>query len=140
VCRLDLEPPGHGEATVQAYSRSRPERGHLLLERGERALVLEFESTPLFLENRWPVIALDAGGVARTRLFAAFAKPGRIHPSAETPPPRTRPFLLDEGEYQLRNRRLRLELSRAGAISFSLTLLRLGRRTRRPEYLLEPIV
>jgi hypothetical protein len=138
--RLDLMPPTHGEATVQVYSPSRPEQGQLLLERGDKCLVLKFDSAPLFLENRWPVIARAAVPVPRTRLFSAFVRPGKLHPSAEVPPAKSRPYLLDEGEYQLRNCRLRAELARTGPISFYVTFLRARAPGRQPEYLLEPIV
>ena len=138
--RLDRMPPGHGDATVQAYSRSKPEAGTLLLERGERCLTFDLTSVPLYLENRWPVIAADAGAVPHERLYAAFVRPGKIHSSAEAPPPRTKPYLLDEGDYQLRHGRLRLELTHAGPISFVVTFLRNRPPGGRPEYLLEPIV
>jgi len=53
---------------------------------------------------------------------------------------RTKPYLLDEGEYQLRNGRLRFELAQAGPISFQMTLLRERPPAGRCEYLFEPIV
>jgi hypothetical protein len=137
--RLDRLPPGHGDATVQAYSRARPDAGTLLLERGESCLAFDLNSVPLYLENRWPVLVVDAGKVPHRRLYAAFVKPGKIHASAEAPPPRTKPYLLDEGEYQLRHARLRLELAHAGPISFAVTFLRNRQPGGRPEYLLEPI-
>jgi len=138
--RLDDLPPLHGEATVQAYSHSRLQLGRALLERSRDCVALSFNSAPLFLENRWPVIVRDGGVVPRSRLFAAFIRPGRIHPSAEASPPRTRPYLLDEGEYQLRNGRLRFELAHAGPISFQVTFLRERPPAGRAEYLFEPIV
>jgi hypothetical protein len=130
----------HGSATVQAYSRSRPQLGRALLACTNDCIALTFSSTPLFLENRWPVVVRDAGLVPRSRLYAAFVRPGRVHPSAEAAPPRTKPYLLDEGEYQLRNTRLRFEFVHAGPISFQVTFLRGRPPTGRPEYLLEPIV
>lgn len=142
VCaiRLDQLPPLHGSATVQAYSRSRPQLGRTLLGRSLDCIALSFNSVPLFLENRWPVLVRDAGSVPRSRLYAAFVRPGRIHPSAEAAPPRTKPYLLDEGEYQLRNGRLRFELAHAGPISFRVTFLRERPPSGRAEYLFEPIV
>jgi len=138
--RLDQLPPLHGSATVQASSRSRPQLGRALLGRSADCLTLGFDSAPLFLENRWPVLVRDEGAVPRSRLYAAFIRPGRIHPAAESAPPRTRPYMLDEGEYQLRNGRLRFELTHAGPISFQVTFLRERPPAGRPEYLLEPIV
>jgi len=138
--RLDELPPLHGAATIQAYSRSRPQLGRALLARSRDCIALGFNSTPLFLENRWPVIVHAAGLVPLSRLYAAFVRPGRLHPSAEAAPPRTRPYLLDEGDYQLRNGRLRLELTHAGLISFKVTFLRERPPAGRPEYLFEPIV
>jgi len=138
--RLDQLPPLHGSATVQVYSRSRPQLGRALLARGGDCLTLGFNSTPLFLENRWPVIVRGAGLVPSTRLYAAFVRPGRVHPSAGAAPPRARPYLLDEGEYQLRSGRLRFELAHAGPISFQVTFMRKHPPTGRPEYLFEPIV
>ena len=138
--RLDDLPPLHGAATVQAYSRSRPQLGRALLDRSRDCIALSFNSAPLFLENRWPVVVRDAGLVPHSRLYAAFVRPGRVHPSAEAAPPRTRPYLLDEGEYQLRNGRLRFELAHAGPISFQVTHLRGRPPSGRPEYLFEPIV
>lgn len=138
--RLDQLPPFHGSATVQVYSRSRPQLGRALLGRGKDCIALGFNSAPLFLENRWPVLVRDAGLVPHSRLYAAFVRPGRVHPSAEAPPPQTKPHLLDEGEYQLRNARLRFEFAHAGPISFQVTFLRERPPTGRSEYLFEPIV
>jgi hypothetical protein len=138
--RLDELPPVHGAATVQVYSRSRPQLGRALLARGSDCMTLGFNSAPLFLENRWPVIVRDTGAVRLSLLYAAFIRPGRVHPAAEATPPRTKPYLLDEGEYQLRNGRLRFELAHAGPISFKVTYLRDRPPAGRPEYLLEPIV
>ncbi len=138
--RLDHLPPFHGDATVQIYSRSRPQLGQALLGRVVDCLTFGLNSTPLFLENRWTVMARDAGIVPRSRLYAAFIRPGRVHPSAQAPPPKTGPYILDEGEYQLRNGRLRFEFAHAGPISFQMTFLRQHPRSGRPEYLLEPIV
>jgi len=138
--RLDELLPLHGSATVQAYSRSRPQLGRALLARDNDCLSLSFNSAPLFLENRWPIVVRDSGVVGRSLLYAAFVRPGRVHPSAEAPPPRTKPYLLDEGEYQLRNGRLRFELSHAGPISFQVSFLRERQPAGRPEYLFEPIV
>jgi hypothetical protein len=138
--RLHELPPLHGAATVQTYSRSRPQLGRALLGRGRDCIALRFNSAPLFLENRWPVVVRDSGLLPPTRLYAAFIHPGRVHPSAEAAPPRTRPHLLDEGEYQLRNGRLRFEFAQAGPISFQVTFLRERPPAGRAEYLFEPIV
>jgi len=138
--RLHELPPLHGAATVQVYSRSRPQLGRALLGRGEDCIALSFNSAPLFLENRWPVVVRDAGLMPPTRLYAAFVRPGRVHPSAEATPPRTRPHMLDEGVYQLRNSRLRFEFAHAGPISFQVTFLRERPPAGRAEYLFEPIV
>jgi hypothetical protein len=137
--RLDRLPPRHGEATVNVYSHARPALGYILFGWQERCHALGLRNTPLFLENRWPVMATSVGTRPRTHLYAAFVRPRRIHPSAEVPPPRTRPYMLDEGEYQLRNSRLRLELARSGPISFFITFLRNRPPAGRPQYLLEPI-
>jgi len=138
--RLDQLPPLYGSATVQVYSRSRPQLGRALLGRGKDCLALSFNSAPLFLENRWPVLVRGTGLVPHSRLYAAFVRPGRVHPSAEAPPPQTKPCLLDEGKYQLRGGRLRFEFLRAGPISFQVTFLRERPSAGRPEYLFEPIV
>ena len=138
--RLDQLAPQHGSATVQVYSRSRPQLGRALLARTSDCVALSFNSAPLFLESRWPIVVRDDGLVPRSRLYAAFVRPGRVHPSAEAAPPRTKPYLLDEGEYQLRNGRLRFELAHAGPISFQVTFLRERPPAGRPEYLFEPIV
>jgi hypothetical protein len=138
--RLHELPPLHGAATVQVYSRSRPQLGRALLGRGKDCIALSFNSAPLFLENRWPVVVRDAGLVRLKLLYAAFVRPGRVHPSAEAPPPRTKPHMLDEGEYQLRNGRLRFEFAQAGPISFQVTFLRERPPAGRAEYLFEPIV
>jgi hypothetical protein len=138
--RLDDLPPLHGSATVQAYLRSRPQLGRALLARPADCVALSFNSAPLFLENRWPVVVRDAGLVKRSLLYAAYVRPGRVHPAAEALPPKTKPYLLDEGEYQLRNGRLRFELAHAGPISFQVTFLRGRPPAGRPEYLFEPIV
>lgn len=138
--RLHELPPLHGAATVQTHSRSRPQLGRVLLGRGKDCIALGFNSAPLFLENRWPVVVRDAGLVPPTRLYAAFVRPGCVHPSAEAAPPRTRPHMLDEGEYQLRNGRLRFEFVHAGPISFQVTFLRERPPAGRAEYLFEPIV
>lgn len=136
--RLDVMAPGHGAVTVQAGSRAKPDAGEVLLESdADHCAVLRVATTPLFLENRWPVIAVGAGTVPHDRLYAAFIRPGRVHPEAQVPPSRSRPFIVDEGEYQLRNGRLHMELSRSGPISFLVVFLR--NRGARPEYLLEPI-
>ncbi len=138
--RLDQLPPLHGSATVQVSSRSRPQLGRALLGRSKDCLALSFNSAPLFLENRWPVLVRGDGTVPHSRLYAAYVRPGRVHPSAEAAPPRTKPYMLDEGEYQLRNARLRFEFAHAGPISFQVTFLRDRPPAGRPEYLLEPIV
>ena len=137
--RLDLLPPLCGSATVQVYSRSRPQLGRALLGRGKDCIALSFNSAPLFLENRWPVVVRDAGLVRSKLLYAAYVRPGRVHPSAEAAPPRTKPHMLDEGEYQLRNARLRFEFAHAGPISFKATFLRERPPAGRAEYLFEPI-
>jgi hypothetical protein len=138
--RLHELAPLHGSATVQTYSRSRPQLGRALLGRSQDCIALSFNSAPLFLENRWPIVVREDGPVPSPRLYAAFIRPGRVHPSAEAAPPRTKPYLLDEGEYQLRNGRLRFELAQAGPISFQMTLLRERPPAGRCEYLFEPIV
>jgi hypothetical protein len=140
TARLDQLPPLHGSATVQVHSRSRPQLGRALLGRTKDCIALSFNSAPLFLENRWPIVVRDEGLVPRSRLYAAFVRPGRVHPSAEAAPPRTKPYLLDEGEYQLRNGRLRFELAHAGPISFQVAFLRERPPAGRSEYLFEPIV
>ncbi|MBM3322600.1 hypothetical protein FJY69_03890 [candidate division WOR-3 bacterium] len=139
VERLDRLPPRHGEAAIHVYSHSRPALGRLLLEWNGQCHALGLSNTPLFLENRWPVMVSSAGTLPQTHLYAAFVRPGRIHPNAEVPPPRTKPYMLDEGEYQLRNSRLRLELARSGPISFSVSFLRSQPPAGRPQYLFEPI-
>ena len=103
-------------------------------------MTLVFNSAPLFLENRWPIVVRDDGLVPRSRLYAAFIRPGRVHPMAEAAPPKAKPYMLDEGEYQLRNGRLRFELNHAGPISFQVKYLRARPPADRSEYLLEPIV
>jgi hypothetical protein len=138
--RLDQLAPIHGSATVQVFSHSRPQLGRALLARADDCMTLSFNSAPLFLENRWPTVVRDDGLVPRSRLYAAFIRPGRVHPSAEAAPPKARPYMLDEGEYQLRNGRLRFELAHAGPISFQVTYLRARPPADRSEYLLEPIV
>jgi hypothetical protein len=131
--------PLHGAVTVQAYAHARPALGQVLLGFGDRCLTLGLNNAPLFLENRWPVVGRDSGTVARVRLYAAFVRPGKVHPAAEVSPPKSHPFMLDEGEYQLRSSRLRLEMRRAGLMSFLVTFLRYRPPTDRPEYLLKPI-
>jgi hypothetical protein len=138
--RLDQLLPSHGDATVQVYSRTRPQLGRALLGRSRDCIALSFNSAPLFLENRWPVVVRGTGLVPQSRLYAVYVRPGRVHSSAEAAPPKTRPYLLDEGEYQLRNGRLRFELAHAGPISFQVTFLRERPPAGRPEYLFEPIV
>jgi hypothetical protein len=137
--RLDTLDRMTGDATVQVCSPSDPSLGELLLEQGEGCLALCLSDTQVFLENRWPVVLQETGPVAHERLYAAFIGPGQVHPAAEAAPPRNRPFLLDEGSYGIRNARLRLELRRTGQLSFLVTCLRRHPKTRRPEYLLEPI-
>ncbi|MFO7675098.1 MAG: hypothetical protein R6X12_02100 [bacterium] len=137
--RLDRTPRRHGEATVQVSARTDPSLGRLMIETGDRCRQLRLPAVQLFLENRWPVIALDAGTVPAARLFAGFLARGRVHRAAGMPPARNRPFILDEGNYGLRSGRLRLELKRAGPLSFRVRLLRWSPRTGRPEYLLLPI-
>jgi hypothetical protein len=137
--RLDRLPPLHGDATVHVYSQTKPALGRLLIDRGAHCSVVTLNNTPLFLENRWPVIATAAAEVPHSRLYAAFVRRGKVHPSAEAPPGRDRPFLLDAGAYQLRNSRLRLELTHSGPLSFFVTFLRSRTPGNRPQYLLEPI-
>jgi len=129
--------PSHGAVTIQAASRARPDSGDVLLETGDDCLVLRVATTPLFLENRWPVIVTGAGTVPHARLYAAYVRPGRVHAEAQAAPPKTKPFIVDEGQYQLRGGRLHMELSRSGPISFLVVFLR--NRGARPEFLLEPI-
>jgi hypothetical protein len=128
-----------GSATVQTCSPTDPSLGELLLEDKAGCLALRLPDFQLFLENRWPVLAREVGPVPHARLFAGFVRPGCVHPDAEMAPPRNNPFIVDEGEYGLRNARLRLDLRRAGPISFAVTLLRRNPKTRGNEYLLEPI-
>ncbi len=137
--RLDRLERAHGAVTAQVYSPSRPALGQLLLEHGDHCLVLGFVNMPLVLENRWTVIGRDAGPVPLNRLYAAFSRPGVIHAAAGAPPPRNRPFIIDEGSYQLRDARLRLELLRAGPVSFSVVFLRHRPPALRPEYIFDPI-
>ncbi len=137
--RLDRLSPRYGEAAVHVYSHSRPALGRLLLGWQGQCHALGLSNTPLFLENRWPVMVSSDGTMPQTYLYAAFVRPGRIHPNAEIPPPRTKPYMIDEGEYLLRNSRLRLELARSGPISFSVTFLRSQPPRGRPQYLFEPI-
>ncbi|MEO0081755.1 MAG: hypothetical protein ABIL25_05610 [candidate division WOR-3 bacterium] len=137
--RLDRVARLCGEATVQVYSRSRPAMGMVLLELRPSCLTLRTNSVPLFLENRWPVIVRDVGEVPRTRLYAGFIRPRRLHPAAQAAPPATRPYIIDEGTYGLRAGRLRFELKYSGPISFRVALLRRHQPTNRPSYLLTPI-
>jgi len=137
--RLDTVDRMTGDATVQVCSPADPSLGELLLEQGTECLALRLPDTQLFLDDRWPVILQETGPVAHERLYAAFIRPGQVHPAAEAPPPRTRPFMLDEGTYGIRHARLRLDLARTGPVSFRITCLRRHPGTKRPEYLLEPI-
>ncbi len=137
--RLDRARRLHGSVTVQTYSRTNPGLGHLLLGHRDRCLALRLEFTQLFLENRWPVLARDAGCLPIRRLYAAYIARGAVHPEARMPPPGNRPFVLDEGEYGLRLARLRLELKRSGPLSFRVEFLRYRPPAGRPEYLLQPI-
>lgn len=137
--RLDRAARMAGPVTVQVYSRSSPGLGRLLLAHARRCLLLRTGNVPLFLENRWPVTVHDGGTVPSRLLYAAFVGRGRVHPSAGAPPPVDRPFMLDQGEYGIRNGRLRLELERAGPVSFRVRLLRFRPPAGRPEYLLLPI-
>jgi len=138
--RLDCAGRLHGAVTVQVYSRANPGLGRVLLSTGDCCLVMRFGSTQLFLENRWPVLGQDAGCIPLRWLYAAYVGRGRIHPAAQTTPPPSRPFILDEGEYGLRNSRLRLEFRRSGPLSFRVAFLRHDPRSGRPDYLLLPIV
>jgi hypothetical protein len=137
--RLDRLDRAHGELTVQVYSPSRPALGQVLLEHDGSCIVLGFVNIPLALENRWAVIARDLGTVPLKRLFAAFSRPGKVHQSAEAPPPRNRPFIIDEGCFQLRSGRLRFELERSGPVSYAVRFLRHRAPSRRPDYIFEPI-
>lgn len=128
-----------GSMTIQVYSRSNPGLGRLFFEHDGSCIVFRIGHTQLFLENRWPLVARDAGRLPLNRLHAAFVARGRLHPEAGAPPPANRPFIIDEGEYGVRNARLRLELSRFGPLSFSVKFLRYRPPTGRPEYLLQPI-
>ena len=108
---LDRLPPRHGPVAVRAGRN----RGALLLGPDDAPIHLELSNVPLFLENRFPVLA---------RVAAARSRAGRTD-------------LVDDGEYQLRAGRLRLELTHSGPLSFLVVFLR--RRAGRAEYLLEPI-
>jgi len=136
--RLDRIARRSGPATVQVVSRARGQAGEVLLKHRRQCLLLSLSNVPLFLENRWPVLVRVEGDVPALRLFAAFVRPGRVHPSAEEPPPKTRPFLLDEGEYGLRRARLRLDMARSGPLSFKVVFLRY-RSQGQAEHLLLPI-
>jgi hypothetical protein len=123
--RLDQLPPAHGAAVIQADSRTRG--GLLLLELGGACRTVRLASAPLFLENRWPVFGSDA------RAASVRAGAGRAPGSG-------RPFVLDEGAYQLRNGRLRMELRRSGPVSFLIAFLRRVPGARAEgQYLFEPI-
>lgn len=137
--RLDRIPRLHGETTVQIYSRTSSVLGLILLEQENCCLALRCGSVPLFLENRWPVVLRDTGVVPLARLYAAYIRPRRIHPAAGAAPPKSKPFIVDEGEYGLRNGRLRLELKRSGLVSYRVSLVRLRPPKNQPEYLLLPI-
>jgi len=137
--RLDRAQRLSGDVTVQVLSRARAGQGRLMLEHGDRCLALRLATIPLFLENRAPVIAADAGTVAADRLFAGFTARRRLHPSAGRAPSQERPFIIDEGGYGLRSGRLRIDLRRTGLISWKVDFLRWSPRSARPEYLLRPI-
>jgi hypothetical protein len=137
--RLDKTPRLHGNITVHVYSRTNPGLGRLLLENRESCIQLRLSHVQLFLDNRWPVIASDSGTLTARHLYAGFVGTNRIHAAAEMAPPKDKPFIIDEGEYGLRNGRLRLDFHRAGAGSFRVDLLRYSSRTGRPAYLLRPI-
>jgi len=136
--RLDRIVRRCGPATVQVPSRAGVQAGELFLKHRRQCLLLGLSNVPLFLENRWPVVVRVKGEVPASRLFAAFVRPGRVHPSAEAPPTATRPFLLDEGEYGLRRARFRLDLARSGPLSFKVVFLRY-RPQGQAEHLLLPI-
>jgi len=126
--RLDAGPARHGEAVVRVRGRADVSQGELRLERPDVCIRLRLSNVQLFLENLWPVLADDAGEVPRRR--TAGRKKAR---------PEGRAYVVDEGDYELRNGRLRLKLARAGPVSFRVEFLRRSPRTRRPQYLLEPI-
>jgi hypothetical protein len=138
--RLDQIPRLTGAATVHAYGSASAGQGRVLLEHGECCLRLRLSNLQLFLENRWPVAARDAGDVPATMLYAGYVGRGRVHPSAGAPPPADRPFILDDGEYGARQGRFRLELGRSGLLSFRVYLMRHAPRSGRPEYILQPIM
>lgn len=137
--RLDRAVRLAGETAVHASSLSNPSLGQLLLELRGSCLVLRLGSIPLFLENRWPVIARDAGEQVLKRLYAGFVRPNQVHPAAQAPPPPNKPYILDQGYYGLRGARLRIELKRTGVVSFRVVFLRYRTPGNRPEYLLLPI-
>lgn len=137
--RLDRAPRLAGDAAVQVLPRARAGQGRLMLAAGGRCLRLRLGNVPLFLENRAPVVAADAGPVAADRMFAGFTSRRRLHPSAGRAPSKDRPFIIDEGGYGLRSGRLRLDLHVTGLISWRVDFLRWSARSARPEYLLRPI-
>lgn len=140
LVRLDQAPRLTGAATVHSYGRASAGQGRVLLEHAEHCLRLRLSNLQLFLENRWPVAASDAGEVPASMLYAGYVRRGRVHPSAGAPPPADRPFILDDGEYGLRQGRLRLELRHSGLLSFRVYLMRFASRSRRAVYILQPIM
>lgn len=137
--RLDTTERMSGAVTVQTASRADAALGELFLERSGTCLALQLPETQLFLENRWPVLLREVGPVPHERLYAGFVRPGQVHPDARMAPPRRRPFIVDEGEYGLRQGRLRMELRRAGLLAFAVSFLRRNPATRTNDYLLVPI-
>ncbi len=136
--RLDRVVRRTGPATIQVPAGADAQLGELLLRQGRDCLLVRLAGVQLFLDNRWPVLVRVEGRVPANRLFAAFIRRGRLHPSAEAPPPPSRPFILDEGEYGLRRGRLRLDLARSGPVSFNVKFLRF-RQSGAAEHLLLPI-
>jgi hypothetical protein len=140
LVRLDQAQRLTGAVTVHSYGRASAGQGRVLLEHGELCLRLRLPNIQLFLENRWPVAASDAGEVPASMLYAGYVRRGRVHPSAGALPPADRPFVLDDGEYGLRQGRLRFELRRSGLLSFRVYLMRFAPKSRRAEYIFQPIM
>jgi len=137
--RLDEETRLSGDVAVHVLPRAKAGQGRLMLETGDRCLQLRLGNVPLFLENRAPVVAADAGSVSHDLMFDGFVARRRLHPAAGRDPSKDRPFIIDEGGYGLRNGRLRFDLRKTGLISWRIELLRWSARGNRPEYLLRPI-
>jgi hypothetical protein len=137
--RLDEEPRLSGDVAVHVLPRAKAGQGRLMLATADRCIQLRLGNIPLFLENRAPVVAADAGSVSCDLMFDGFVARRRLHPAAGRAPSRDRPFIIDEGGYGLRNGRLRFDLQKTGLISWHVDLLRWSARGSRPEYLLRPI-